>query len=314
MHAHLLTRYGPDGLEPGSVPERAPAPGEVAIRLDAIAVNPLDWKISHGWLAQMIPLALPAVIGSEGAGTVLSVGADVTDFAVGDRVAGFFDSGAFAEIAVTRATRLVRIPAGLSISQAAALPTAAETATRILGLLQPEAASTVVVNGAAGAVGSMVTQLLARDGHTVIGTAGAENHDYVRSLGASPIGYGPNLVSDLRRLAVAGIDAGYDTTGHGFIDRVADLVDARRIVTIADFAAGAGGAIVAGGDPTRLSITRAVRDVFDLAASGEIHVEIAATYPFEALNEALGFSEQGHLRGKVIVAGHDRKPADIGLA
>lgn len=192
MHAYLLTHYGPNGLQHGTAPEQPPASGEVTIRVDAIAVNPLDWKIRHGWLAQMIPLALPAVIGSEGAGTILEIGPDVVDFAVGDRVTGFIDSGAFAEIAVTRAARLVPLPAGLSMAQAAALPTAAETATRMLALLRPEPASTVVVNGAAGAVGSMLTQLLARGGHRVIGTASAANHDYIRSLGATPISTGPN--------------------------------------------------------------------------------------------------------------------------
>lgn len=314
MHAYLLTHYGPNGLQRGTAPERPPASGEVAIHVDAIAVNPLDWKIRHGWLAQMIPLALPAVIGSEGAGTILEIGPDVVDFAVGDRVTGFIDSGAFAEIAVTRAARLVPLPAGLSMAQAAALPTAAETATRMLALLRPEPASTVVVNGAAGAVGSMLTQLLARGGHRVIGTASAANHDYIRSLGATPISYGPELVDDLRRHAGSGIDAGYDTTGHGFIDRVSELVEPHRIVTIADFAAGAQGAIVAGGDPTQLSINDGVREVIDLAAAGEIRVEVETTYPFDALPEALSFSERGHLRGKVIVAGLGREPAEIGVA
>lgn len=314
MHAFLLTHYGPEGLEAATADDPVPAAGEVAVRLQAIAINPLDWKIRNGWLEQMIPLPLPAVIGYEGAGTVIAVGTGVSGFSVGDRVAGFFDSGAFAEIAVTRETRLTTIPMGLSATQAAALPTAAETATRIRGMLRPGPSSTVVVNGAAGAVGSIITQLLVRDGHKVIGTAGPRNHDYLRSLGATPIGYGPDMVDDLRRLAPAGIDAGYDTTGHAFIDAASTVIDPRRIVTIADFAAGAVGAVVAGGDPTQLSVTDGVREVFGLAARGEIHVEVGASYPFEELPHALAYSEQGHLRGKVIVAGYDLEPAHIGLA
>lgn len=259
MHAHLLTRYGPDGVELGTVDAPAPGPGEVAVRLDAIAINPLDWKIRAGWLAEMIPLRFPAVIGSEAAGTVVSTGADVADFAVGDRVAGFIDSGSFAETAITRASRLVAIPGGLSTAEAAALPTAAETATRLYGLLRPEPSSTVVVNGAAGAVGSMITQLLVRDGHTVIGTASADNQDYVRTLGATPVGYGPDMVDDIQRLAGAGISAAFDTTGHEFIDRVSGIIPPHRIVTTVDFAAAAQGAIIAGGDPTQLTITDAVR-------------------------------------------------------
>ena len=314
MNTYLLTHYGPDGLARGTATEHTPGPGEVAIRLDAIAINPLDWKIRAGWLAEMIPLQLPSVIGSEAAGIVLQVGHDVTEFAVGDRVAGFIDSGAFADTAVTRAARLVRVPPGLSTEQAAALPTAAETATRIYGLLRPAPSSTVVVNGAAGAVGSMITQLLVRDGHTVIGTASVINHGYLRRLGAQPIGYGPELVGDLRRLAPAGINAAYDTTGHGFVSRVTDLIPAHRIVTIADFAAGVTGAIVAGGDPTQLMITDDVRDVFDLAARGDLHIKIAATYPFDTLPDALTYSERGHLGGKVIVLGYARRSDEAELA
>lgn len=314
MHTYVLDHYGPDGLEPATAQDAAPAPGEVAVRLEALAINPLDWKIRNGWLAQMIPLSLPAVIGYEGAGTVVSLGSGVTGFAVGDRVAGFFDSGAYAEVAVTRPARLTAIPSGLSTAQAAALPTAAETATRILGMLRPEPASTVVVNGAAGAVGSMVTQLLVRDGHRVVGTASPANHDYLRSLGAIPIGYGAGVVDDLRAVASEGIDAGYDTTGHEFVDAVAEVVDPHRIVTTADFAAAADGAIVAGGDPTQLMMTDAARNVFDLAARGEIRVEIARTFRFDELPAALAHNEQGHLRGKVIVAGYDREFSDIGLA
>jgi len=303
MHAYLLSHYGPDALQLAIIDQPEPGPGQIAVRLEAIAINPLDWKIRNGWLADMIPLRLPTVIGSEAAGTVLSVGADVTGFAVGDRVAGFIDSGAFAGTAITKASRLLPIPPGLSNKQAAALPTAAETATRIYGLLDPEPASMVVVNGAAGAVGSMITQLLIRDGHTVIGTASADNHDYVRELGATPISYGPGLVDDLRRLAPAGIHAAYDTTGHGFIGRVTEVIPAHRIVTIADFGAAAQGAIVAGGDPTQLTITDAVREIFDAVARGELRVAIAAEFDFDALPAALAFSERGHLHGKIIVRG-----------
>lgn len=311
MNAYVLSHYGPDGLQHATLDQPPPGPEEIAVRLEAIAVNPLDWKIRNGWLAEMIPLSLPAVIGSEAAGIVLSVGADVSGFAVGDRIAGFIDSGAFAETAITRASRLLRVPAGLSTEQAAALPTAAETATRIYALLHPESASTVVVNGAAGAVGSMITQLLVRDGHAVIGTASAGNHAYVRELGATPIEYGPDLVDDLRRLAPAGVHAAYDTTGHGFIGRVTDVIPARQIVTIADFAAAAQGAIVAGGDPTQLTITAAVREVFDSAARGELHVAIAASYDFDALPDALAYSERGHLHGKVIVRGKGGESAGV---
>ncbi len=305
MHAHLLTSYGPTGLQPAQIDEPPLAAGQVKIRIEAIAINPLDWKIRNGWLAQMIRLDLPAVIGSEAAGTVLEVGSGVDDFAPGDRVTGFIDSGAFAEVGVTRAARLARIPDGLSTAIAATIPTAAETADRIHGMLAPSAGSTIVVNGAAGSVGSMLVQLLL-DGHDyrVIGTAGPANHDFVRGLGATPVGYGDTLLDELRAAAPEGVAAAFDTTGHGFIGRVEGLIPATSIVTIADFAAGAHGALVAGGDPTQLMVNEAVRDALQRAAAGALHTPIAGAFDFAALPEALDLSERGHLRGKVVVAGY----------
>ncbi|MEU5836389.1 hypothetical protein ABZ820_22345 [Streptomyces diacarni] len=77
----------------------------------------------------------------------------------------------------------------------------------MIRLIKPAPSSTVVVNGAAGSIGSAVTQLLAADGHQVIGTAGPDNHDYLRGLGAVPAGYGEGLADELRTAAVDGIDA-----------------------------------------------------------------------------------------------------------
>ena len=200
---------------------------------------------------------------------------------------------------------IARIPDGLSTAIAATIPTAAETAARIHGTLELGADSTIVVNGAAGSVGSMLVQLLL-DEHdrTVIGTAGDENHDFVRALGAIPVGYGDTMLEELRTAAPEGITAAFDTTGHGFIGRVGGLIPASKIVTIADFAAGAQGALVADGDPTQLMVNQAVRDALQRAADGVLHTPIAGAFDFATLPEALDLSERGHLRGKVVVAGY----------
>ena len=305
MKAHLLNSYGPDSLTLTETDEPSAAAGQVKVSVEAIGINPLDWKISNGFLAEMIPLPLPAVIGTDIAGTVIEVGAGVDGFTVGDRVVGFADSGAFAQTAVTRSARLTLIPDGLSPEQAVTLATSAETSQRGLTLLAPAPASTIVVNGAAGAVGSAVVQILAADGHTVIGTASPENHDYVRSLGATPVTYGQTMIEEITAAAPQGVDAGFDTAGNGFIARLAELVPASRVVTITDFAAGAQGAIVAGGDPTALT-AETLPPVLDLAARGAFRTEIAQLFPFEQVPQALALSQGGHLRGKIVVTGAGR--------
>ncbi|WP_049822503.1 NADP-dependent oxidoreductase [Arthrobacter sp. H41] len=262
----------------------------------------MDWKISSGFLAEMIPLQLPAVIGTEIAGTVVDAGPGVTEFRIGARVVGFADSRAFAEFAVAGAARLARIPEGLTAEQAVTLATAAETALRGLKLLAPAPASAVVVNGAAGAVGSAVVQILVADGHTVIGTASPINHDYVRSLGAEPVTYGTTMLDEITTAAPREIDAAFDTAGQGFISRMAGLVPPNRMVTITDFAAGDQGAIVAGGDPLALT-AETLSPVLDLASHGAFRTKIAQTFPFDQLTQALALSLTGHGRGKIVVRG-----------
>jgi NADPH:quinone reductase-like Zn-dependent oxidoreductase len=302
MKAHLLNSYGPDSIVLGEADEPSAAAGQVKVSVEAIGINPLDWKFSNGYLAEMFPLPLPAVLGTDIAGTVLEVGDGVEGFTVGDRVVGFADSGAFAAKAVTGAGRLAPIPEGLTAEQAVPLATSGETSQRGLALLAPSPASTVVVNGAAGAVGSAVVQILVADGHKVIGTASPDNHDYVRSLGATPVTYGGTMVDEITAAAPQGVDAAFDTAGQEFITRVAALVPASRIVTIVDFAAGARGAIVAAGDPTALT-AETLPPVLDLAARGAFQTEIARKFPFEQVSQALALSQGGHLRGKIVVSG-----------
>lgn len=301
MHAYTLTTYGPDGLVLGQAAEPATGPGQVKVRVEHIGINPLDWKIRNGYLAEMLPLPLPAIIGTDVAGTVLETAPDADDLQVGDRVVGFADSGAFAEVAVTRRDRLTLVPEGLDLQTAAASATAVEAAQRVLSLIELTPGSTVVVNGAAGSVGGTVTQLLVADGFTVIGTASPANHDYLRSLGAAPVSYGATMVDELRDAAPEGVDAAIDTAGRDFIIRVAPVVPADRVVTLVDFAAGAQGAIVAGGDPTTLSAS-GLGPVLDMAAAGTLRVEIDSVYPFTELGQALARSEAGHLRGKIVVS------------
>lgn len=301
MHAQIIHDFGAaDVFSLTEVEAPTAGPGEVRVRVAYAAINPLDHKIRSGALAAMISTEFPAILGNEIAGTVDQVGAGVDGFAVGDRVAGFVTSGAYAGQVVTTPDRLAPVPAGLSLERAATLPTAAETAQRALALIDVRPGETVVVNAAAGSVGSAVVQLLVAGGATVIGTASADNHDYVRSLGAAPVRYGAHLLEDLAAVAPHGVDAAFDGGAHGFVDQILNLVPANRIVTIVDFPAGAKGVQVAGGNPLALTAA-SITAVLRLAAEGRFRTEIDTVRPLAELADAHRRSEAGHLRGKLLV-------------
>lgn len=315
MRAQIISGYGgPQAFEPVELPDPSAGPGELLVRVAVAAVNPLDWKVRSGALQAMLPTAFPAVLGNEIAGVVEALGAGVTEFSVGDRVVGFTTSGAYGELVVTSADRLAAIPDALSFEQAATIPTAAETAQRALALIDVRAGEAVLVNAAAGSVGSAVVQLLVAADVIVFGAASEVNHSYVQSLGAIPVRYGENLITDLAAVAPQGIDAAFDAGGRGFVDQVLLLLPADRIVTIVDFAAGAKGVRVAGGDPFALTAAT-IAPVLALAAEGRFATDAAAVMPLDRIAEAHRMSEAGHLRGKILLRVSPRtlwEPVQIG--
>src|SRR5699024_9390923 len=189
------------------------------IAVGASAVNRMDIKLRSGAMAST-PLAHPRIPGLDAAGVVDQVGEGVTGVQVGDRV---FGAGAatLAELAVL--DHFTPVPEGLSLVQAAALPTVAETAGRVLSLLPGEAGAVLVVDGAAGGVGTILVQLARRRGLTVVGTASPAKHDVLRHLGALPTTYGPGLVDRVRAL-VDHVDGAADLAGEGSAGELVTLV------------------------------------------------------------------------------------------
>lgn len=301
MQAQVINEYGGvDVLTLSEVPTPVPGRGEVRVRVAYVSVNPIEWKIRSGAFAAMLPMTFPVILGNEVSGVIDALGEGVEDLAVGDRVAGFVQGGGDAEYVVTTPDRLAVLPTALSLRRAAVLPQGVETARRSLGLLEVAAGETVLVNGAAGSVGSAAVQLLSDRGITVIGTASAGNHDYLRSLGAVPVEYGEGLLGQLATVAPQGIDAALDCGARGFVDQALTIVAAERIITIADFAATAKGVRLAGGDPLDL-YADSFRSVLPLAAQGRFATEVAAEFPLPELAAAHTMSETGHLRGKILI-------------
>ena len=203
MKAVVIDEFGGPGVlhvADRELPE--PGAGQVRVRVRAAGVNGIDGTIRSGAAQQMFPTQLPAVLGLEIAGTVDGVGPGVEGLAAGDDVLGFADGGGYAEYAL--ATTVAPKPAELGWTEAAALPVAAETALRVLGLLEVARGDTVLIHGAAGAVGTVAVQIAVARGGAVIGTASEPNHDYLRELGATPVLYGGGLVDRVRALRRTG--------------------------------------------------------------------------------------------------------------
>jgi NADPH:quinone reductase-like Zn-dependent oxidoreductase len=289
---------GPEMLRFADVDEPVPGPGQVRIEVRAAGVNPADGKLRNGSMRSRRTESLPAIPGFDAAGVIDEVGDDVTGLAVGDEVFGFTVTGAYAAYALART--VARKPAELGWAEAAALPTATEAADRALDLLDVADGDTVLINGAAGAVGSAGVQLARLRGATVIGTASPTNHEYLRSLGAIPVEYGDGLVERVRVAAPDGVDAVFDVAGRGALPAAIELRGGTtdRVVTIADPAAEDYG--VTFSSKSRRSAESLARWA-ELAVAGRLRLTIAATYPLADAAQAAARVEIGHGRGKVVL-------------
>ena len=287
---------GPEVLRLEDRERPEPGDGEVLIRVSAISVNPIDWKIRSG----LRPKELPAVLGSDIAGTVELSRAE--GFAEGDAVFGFAASGAYAEFASANASVIAKKPDGVSFEQAAALPVAGLTAWQALfdrgGLGRGQ---TALIAGAAGGVGHLAVQFARHVGALVIGIGSARNREFVLGLGAQEyIDYTSQDVAE----TVHDVDLVFDTVGGETTQPLlATLRDGGLLVTIA------------AAPPEAQAAERGVRAellvmspsaeqlarIADLVAAGEVQVEIAHEFALAEVQRAHELSESGHTRGKIVL-------------
>ncbi|MFG2141216.1 NADP-dependent oxidoreductase [Streptomyces sp. NPDC048650] len=302
MRAIFYNEFGgAEVLTYGTLDKPQPAAGEVRVKVVAVGVNPFDHKRRYGWVEHFYPTTFPAVPGLEFAGIVDAVGDGVTAVAVGDEVFGWAATGAYAEYAL--AGDIARKPAELSFAAAAALPVAGETARRVLDALGLKDGETLLLHGAAGAVGQVAVQLALALGATVIGTASPANHAFLRALGAVPVAYGEGLADRVRAAAPQGVDAVFDTSGHDVLPVSIALRGGTtdRIVTIADVnAAEHGVPFSAGGTPPE-RVREVLAEQARLAVEGRLTVPVVRTFPLADAARAQELSEAGHVRGKLVI-------------
>ncbi|SDH42601.1 NADPH:quinone reductase [Sinosporangium album] len=307
MRALTFAEYGPTSvLEVADVPEPHAGPGRIRVAVRASGVTPADCSLRSGRLRDVAPLPLPHVLGVDAAGVVDEVGAGVTGIRPGDAVFGVVDiaelGGANAEYAVLAAWEPK--PDALSWEQAGGAAANVETATRVLDRLKVGPGMTLLIEGAAGGVGTVAIQLAVARGATVIGTAGARNHEFVAELGATPTTYGAGLGERVTALAPDGVDVVLDCAGSGSLPDLVEVAGSPdRVVTVADLNAAKYGVHMSrsagpGADPQALEGLAAASA---LAQQGRFTVPVAAAFTIENAAAAHQLSETGHARGKIVL-------------
>lgn len=291
---------GPEVLHVADVPEPHAGAGQIRVHVRAAGINPIDWKVRSG----MMGGELPKRTGQEVAGVVDELGDGVDGVAVGDEVFGpAAGGGGVAEYALLE--HWAPITPSLDFASAAGLPVAVETASRTLDLMGVADGQTLLVNGAAGAVGISVVQLARERGARVIGTASPANHDYLGANGAEPTTYGDGLVERVRALvgdAEPAVDRAIDAAGHGALPALVQLTgDPEHVVTIADQQAAQALGVQATGGSNSPRAWYALAQVTELIEAGTFSLPVAQTFSMDEIADAHRLSETGHVRGKLIV-------------
>lgn len=297
MKALQYAEYGdPEVLRVVDVDEPHAGPGQIRVAVKAVGINPVDWKVRSGRFKGR----LPAITGSDVSGVVDEVGDDVTDVSLGDEVFGLALSGGAAQYALLRNYALK--PAGMSFEEAAGLPVPVETAVRVLDMFDLSPGQTLLINAAAGGVGSAAVQFARARGLAVIGTASPANHDYLRSLGATPTTYGEGLPSRVKDLAPQGVDAAFDAAGRGALPELIEITeDAAKVITIADPQAAQYGVRYTSGRTGEERAYHAFPEAAALWKQGKFSMPIAQTFSLADGAQAHRISEEGHVRGKLVL-------------
>ena len=273
------------------------------LAVEAAGLNPSDWKIRAGGGRTGGGPELPYVAGREATGTIIAVGAEVTEFAVGDPVWAYFGwhsrPGGHCEQLLVAASAVALRPLSVSVEEAAGVPLAGITAWQALRMLEIPEGGAVVVTSGSGGVGHYAVQIAAALGYDVISTTGPTNQDFVRSLGAC-------RVVDYHDEA-ATLDA---------VKGAAHLLDAFGPATIAAYQgvmAGGGRVVAVAGLPEDIRPDITARgmhaepigaDMAELTAlmeAGNLRTTLQQVFPLERLAEAHELLAGGHVRGKVVI-------------
>lgn len=295
--------------------------GEVVVEVHAAGLNPVDYKTATNGNPNW---TYPHILGLDVAGTIYEVGEGVTEWKKGDRVVyhgDFNKKGGYAEYAVTTAHTISRIPDSVTFEEAAALPTAGYTAYQALFRKLPlSSINTILIHGGAGGVGGFAIQLAKIAGKTVISTASARNHEYVRSLGADHvIDYSTEDVKEkvMELTNGRGVDAVLDTVSkenatesldmiayNGHIAHIAGAPDYTRIkpfTKVVSYHEVALNAIHHNRDlVAERDLAKMGDEILALVADEKISTMLEKVITLEEVPQTLEILSRRHVKGKIV--------------
>ncbi len=310
---------GADALHHEDIPEPSPGPSEALVEVEAAGINFIDVYVRSGLYRAPLPLTL----GREGAGHVIDVGEDVTEFRAGDRVVWEGVPGAYAQRAVVPANRLVRLPDALSARDGAAVMLQGMTAHYLACSAGPlERGDTCLVHAAAGGVGLLLVQIAKMRGATVIGTTGThEKAELARSVGADHIIVytEQDFEAETKRITYGeGVRVVYDSVGRSTFDsslrclaRLGTLVlygqSSGPVPPIDPQRLNAGGSLfltrptLAHYTFTRDALLARANDVLEWVQSGRLVLHIGGEFPLARAGVAHQLLESRSTTGKLIL-------------
>jgi NADPH2:quinone reductase len=310
---------GPEAMKLDDVPQPEPKAGEALVKVDAAGLNYIDVYFRSGQYKANLPLTL----GMEAGGTVAAVGANVTEVGVGDKVAYTGIPGAYAEYAIAPAARLVKLPAGFSTKQGAAMMLQGLTAHYLACSTYPlKAGDTCLVHAAAGGVGLLLCQIAKLRGARVIGTVSTDDKaKLAREAGADEIILytKQDFVAEVKRLTGGkGLQVVYDAVGKDTFDKGFDCLVPRGMMVLYGASSGPVGpfdlqVLNAKGSifvtrpslnhhiATREELVQRTNEMTDWIAKGKLKLRMEFDFPLRDAAEAHRALEGRRTTGKVLL-------------
>lgn len=310
MKAAKITAYGKaDVIEIKDVESPKLKDEQVLVEVKAASLNPIDYKVRLGYLAQMFPDPAVVVLGSDFSGIVKEVKGDL-GLKVGDEVYGNGSilnggSGAFAEYVVANASNTALKPKSLDFQEAAALPLAGASALQAIEEhIKVKPGQTILITGGSGGIGSFAIQIAKASGGYVAATASKKNLEFVKSLGAD---LSLDRDEDFAK-EISEYDGVFDTTGNSeVINKSLEVLKKGGVIVgmsggIDEEKAKALG-VQAISQSTKTSSDKLKR-IAELVDGGKIKVEVDKVFEFEEIKQAFEYLENGHPKGKVVIEIH----------
>lgn len=302
MKVIQIDKYGDENvLYYTDVKRPEPKANEILVKVHAAAVNPVDIKIRNG-KGKDFGMTLPLILGADFAGTVEEMGSEIKKFKLKDEVYGKILIGCYAEYVIVKEDELGRKPENLDFEQSASLPMGALTAWQaIFDTANLKSGQKILIHGASGGVGSMAVQIAKAKGAYVIGTASTSNKDFVKNLGADEfIDYSTTNFEDV----VNDVDVVLDTIGADTHQRsyqvlkkggfLVSLVQSPSEELMKQYHVQAE---VMASQPN----PKQLEEITELVEQGKIKTLVEKTYPLSEAKEAQKASEDGHIKGKIIL-------------